>query len=99
MTAARSAAKSWHSCPLRREPRQVIPHHEVINALVDTLSLRHIAPIRYQPGLSQYSARQLGGLNIDNLRKFRLDPTWNLGIRRLELSVSGLLMRDDFKLF
>ena len=25
---------------------KVIPHHEVVGALVDTLGLRHIAPVR-----------------------------------------------------
>jgi len=39
---------------------KVIPHHEVINALVDTLSLRHIAPVRNAHDKSMRLAMTVG---------------------------------------
>ena len=39
---------------------KVIPHHEVINALVDTLSLRHIAPVREEYAVSNDGMKMFG---------------------------------------
>ena len=44
---------------------KVIPHHEVINALVDTLSLRHIAPVREEYAVSKDGMKMFGIMEIE----------------------------------
>jgi hypothetical protein len=43
---------------------KVIPHHEVVNALVDTLSLRHIAPVREEYAVSKDGMKMFGSHEI-----------------------------------
>jgi hypothetical protein len=44
---------------------KVIPHHEVINALVDTLSLRHIAPVREEYAVSKDGMKMFGFMELE----------------------------------
>ena len=44
---------------------KVMPHHEVINALIDTLSLRHIAPVREEYAVSQDGMKMFGIMELD----------------------------------
>ena len=44
---------------------KVIPHHEVIAALVDTLSLRHIAPVREEYAVSQDGMKMFGIMELE----------------------------------
>lgn len=44
---------------------KVIPHHEVINALVDTLSLRHIATVREEYAVSKDGMKMFGIMEIE----------------------------------
>lgn len=44
---------------------KVIPHHEVINALVDTLSLRHIAPVREEYAVSKDGMKMFGIMELE----------------------------------
>jgi hypothetical protein len=37
-----------------------IPHHEVVGALVDTLGLRHIAPVREEYAVSKDGMKMFG---------------------------------------
>ena len=44
---------------------KVIPHHEVINAFVDTLSLRHIAPVREEYAVSKDGMKMFGIMELE----------------------------------
>src|SRR6202050_721465 len=44
---------------------KVIPHHEVINALVDTLSLRHIAPVHEEYAVSKDGMKMFGIMELE----------------------------------
>ena len=44
---------------------KVIPHHEVVNALVDTLSLRHIAPVREEYAVSKDGMKMFGIMELE----------------------------------
>src|SRR5580692_9302280 len=44
---------------------KVIPHHEVINALVETLSLRHIAPVREEYAVSKDGMKMFGIMELE----------------------------------
>ena len=44
---------------------KVIPHHEVIKALVDTLSLRHIAPVREEYAVSKDGMKMFGIMELE----------------------------------
>src|SRR5580704_14767565 len=44
---------------------KVIPHHEVIEALVDTLSLRHIAPVREEYAVSKDGMKMFGIMELE----------------------------------
>jgi hypothetical protein len=46
---------------------KVIPHHEVINALVDTLSLRHIAPVREEYAVSKDGMKMFGIMELETV--------------------------------
>src|ERR1700756_1615579 len=51
--------------PLGTATHKVIPHHEVINALVDTLSLRHIAPVREEYAVSKDGMKMFGIMELE----------------------------------
>ena len=51
--------------PLGTATHKVIPHHEVINALVDTLSLRHIAPVREEYAVSRDGMKMFGIMELE----------------------------------
>src|ERR1700756_1868994 len=51
--------------PLGTATHKVIPHHEVINALVDTLSLRHIAPVREEYAVSKDGMKMFGIVELE----------------------------------
>jgi hypothetical protein len=44
---------------------KVIPHHEVVNALVDTLSLRHISPVREEYAVSKDGMKMFGIMELE----------------------------------
>ena len=44
---------------------QVIPHHEVINALVETLGFRHIAPVREEYAVSRDGMKLFGIMELE----------------------------------
>src|SRR6202451_816576 len=44
---------------------KVIPHHEVVNALVDTLSLRHIAPVSQEYAVSKDGMKMFGIMELE----------------------------------
>jgi len=44
---------------------KVIPHHEIVNALVDTLSLRHIAPVREEYAVSKDGMKMFGIMELE----------------------------------
>ena len=44
---------------------KVIPHHEVIGALVDTLSLRHITPVREEYAVSKDGMKMFGIMELE----------------------------------
>jgi len=62
---------------------KVIPHHEVINALVDTLSLRHIAPVREEYAVSKDGMKMFGIMEIEAGYDHTLIKSW------LPVGVSG----------
>ena len=51
--------------PAGTATHQVIPHHEVINALVETLGFRHIAPIREEYAVSRDGMKMFGVLDLE----------------------------------
>jgi hypothetical protein len=51
--------------PAGSATHKVIPHHEVINALVDTLSLRHIAPVREEYAVSKDGMKMFGIMEVE----------------------------------
>ena len=51
--------------PAGTATHKVIPHHEVINALVDTLSLRHIAPVREEYAVSKDGMKMFGIMELE----------------------------------
>ena len=42
-----------------------VPHHEVIGALVDTLGLRHIAPVRQEYAVSKDGMKMFGIMELE----------------------------------
>jgi hypothetical protein len=51
--------------PAGSATHKVIPHHDVINALVDTLSLRHIAPVREEYAVSKDGMKMFGIMEVE----------------------------------
>jgi hypothetical protein len=51
--------------PAGTATHKVIPHHEVINALVDSLSLRQIAPVREEYAVSKDGMKMFGIMEIE----------------------------------
>lgn len=51
--------------PLGTESHKVIPHHELIAALVDTLALRHIAPFREEYAVSTDGMKMFGLMELE----------------------------------
>src|SRR5260370_18201853 len=51
--------------PAGTATHQVIPPHEVINALLDTLSLRHIAAVREEYAVSKDGMKMFGIMEIE----------------------------------
>lgn len=51
--------------PAGTATHKVIPHHEVINALVNTLSLRHIAPVREEYAVSKDGMKMFGIMELE----------------------------------
>jgi len=51
--------------PAGTATHQVIPHHEVINTLVETLGFRHIAPVREEYAVSRDGMKMFGVLDLE----------------------------------
>jgi len=51
--------------PVGTATHKVIPHHEGVNALVDTLSLRHIAPVREEYAVSKDGMKMFGIMELE----------------------------------
>src|SRR5579883_1258069 len=51
--------------PAGTATHKVIPHHEMITALVDTLSLRHIAPVREEYAVSKDGMKMFGIMELE----------------------------------
>jgi len=51
--------------PAGTATHQVIPHHEVIEALVETLGFRHIAPVREEYAVSRDGMKMFGVLDLE----------------------------------
>lgn len=51
--------------PAGTATHKVIPHHEVIASLVDTLSLRHIAPVREEYAVSNDGMKMFGIMELE----------------------------------
>src|SRR5665213_1167770 len=48
-----------------------IPHGEVVRALVDTLGLRHIAPVREEYAVSKDGMKMFGIVELETIPQFR----------------------------
>jgi hypothetical protein len=51
--------------PPGTDTHRPVPHHEVINALVETLSLRHIAPVREEYAVSKDGMKMFGIVELE----------------------------------
>jgi hypothetical protein len=53
--------------PQSTATHQVIPHHEVVNALVETLGFRHIAPVREEYAVSKDGMKLFGMMELETM--------------------------------
>src|SRR5438105_14816747 len=51
--------------PAGTATHQVIPHHEVVAALVETLGFRHIAPVREEYAVSKDGMKMFGVMDME----------------------------------
>src|SRR5260370_32250293 len=51
--------------PVGTATHKPIPHHDVVNALVDTLGLRHIAPVREEYAVSKDGMKMFGIMELE----------------------------------
>src|SRR5580692_6847939 len=75
---------------------KVIPHHEVIDALVDTLSLRHIAPVREEYAVSKDGMKMFGIMELETTFQ---DCRFALGIRNAHDKSMRLAMTVGYRVF
>src|ERR1700680_1997832 len=82
--------------PAGTATHKVIPHHEVINALVDTLSLRHIAPVREEYAVSKDGMKMFGIMELETTFH---GCRFALGIRNAHDKSMRLAMTCGYRVF
>jgi hypothetical protein len=82
--------------PAGTATHKVVPHHEVINALVNTLSLRHIAPMREEYAVSKDGMKMFGIMELETTFH---GCRFALGIRNAHDKSMRLAMTCGYRVF
>src|SRR6266568_6876972 len=82
--------------PIGTATHRPIPHHEVVDALIETLGFRHIGIVKEQYAVDKTGMKMFGAIDLDTAEH---DFRFSVGIRNSHDKSMRLAMTVGYKVF